>query len=145
MIYIAGDEHGFKAIQFIESYLRREKIPFKNVGVSSADEELSLEKMIPRIAKGVKKNKRNKGVLVCGTGIGVMIGANKIRGIRASLVTNQKLAEWCSMYDNCNVICLVGWDAKSPNIGKIMNAWLTTKYDGSKKRLKMLKTFESWR
>src|SRR5579863_8889688 len=106
MIYIAGDKHGYNAIKLVEDYLHTYNIEFVNLGVKSNEEEIKLEDMIPSITKKVLEKKENKGILSCGTGVGVEVGANKFSGIRACLATNEKVAEWSRVYDNCNVLCL---------------------------------------
>ncbi|VVA43937.1 Ribose-5-phosphate isomerase B [Candidatus Roizmanbacteria bacterium] len=145
MIYIGADKHGFTAIKIIEKYLINNKIVFENLGVVKEDNDIKLEILIPKITKQVLKSEKNKGILVCGTGIGVAIGANKIKGIRANLATNKTIAEWSVVYDNCNILCLSGWKPNKKTIEEILHSFLNAKYDGSEKRLKMIKTFDSWR
>lgn len=144
MIYIAADKHGFKTIQYVEEYLKTHKYDFINVGVQDENEDISLEEMIPKVTDKVRENENNKGILSCGTGVGVEVGTNKFSGIRACLATNEKIAEWSVTYDNCNVLCLVGWDTDRDQIFKILNSWFSAKYDGSEKRLKMMKVFDMW-
>lgn len=144
MIYIAGDKHGFKGITMIEAYLKTHGIPFENMGVKSGDENMKLEDMIPPVVKKVLEQENNKAILVCGTGIGVEVGANKFSGIRACLATNEKIAEWAAVYDKCNVLCLVGWEIEQEKVNKMLDAWLHAKYDGSENRLKMFEVFDNW-
>jgi ribose 5-phosphate isomerase B len=101
--------------------------------------------MIPIVVSMLKKSTSHKAVLSCGTGIGVAVGANKFKGVRACLATSEQIAEWATVYDNCNTLCLVGWDINQTKTNRVLDAWLNAKYDGSKKRLKMLKTFDTWR
>lgn len=144
MIYIAADRHGYKAIRYVEEYLKFHNVPYRNIGVKDGKSDMKLEGMIPLIVKNVLKNRSDRGVLSCGTGVGVEIGANRFKGIEASLVTSEKQAEWSVVYDNCNVLCLVGWGVTKRKVFKILGAWLSAKYDGNEKRLKMIKTFDSW-
>jgi len=144
MIYIAGDKHGFAAIKAVEDYLKSRGVDYLNLGVKTKDEDLPLEAMIPRVIKKVLENDDNLGILSCGTGVGVEVGANKFSGIRACLATDEKIAKWSRIYDNCNILCLVGWDCKKENIFKILDSWFSAEYDGDKKRLKMFKKFNNW-
>ena len=144
MIYIAGDKHGFKTMDIVERYLKTHGIRFENLGVKSTSEKMKLENMIPKVTKRVLKDPKNKGILSCGTGVGIEVGANKFSGIRACLATDEKVAEWSRVYDNCNVLCLVGWNANKKSINKILDAWLRAEYDGSKNRSKMFKEFDKW-
>jgi len=115
------------------------------LGVTSENQDIKLEDLIPKVTKKILGLENNKGILICGTGIGVAIGANKIKGIRANLATDKTIAEWSVTYDNCNVLCLTGWKPKKINIEKIIQSFLNAKYDGSEKRLQMVKTFDTWR
>lgn len=144
MIYIGADKHGLETVKAVIAYLNEKKIPFKNLGVSSPDEDTRLEDLIPAIVNGVREAENNKGVLICGTGIGVMVGANKFSGIRAVLGDEEKLVEWSRQYDDCNILCLAGWNVKPEKAGKLLNVFLNTNYDGDTARLSMIKTFDTW-
>ncbi len=143
-IYLAGDKHGFKAIQYVKEWLKSKKIEFVDLGVKSETEEMMLEIMIPPVARGVLENEANRGILACGTGIGVEVGANKFSGIRACLVTSKELAEWAGVYDKCNILCLVGWNCERSKIYKMLEKWLEAKYDGDQARLKSFVEFDKW-
>ena len=144
MIYIAADKHGLRAIKFVEEYLKSRNIPYDNLGIKTETEDMRLEDMIPKVVAKIRENRENKGILSCGAGVGVEIGANKFSGIRACLATNTKVAEWSRVYDNCNVLCLVGWEPEKNTIHSILDAWFGAEYDGDADRLKMMEVFDSW-
>jgi len=144
MLYTSADKHGYKVLQYVQEYLKGNNISFQNMGVTSPDEDVNLEDMIPPFAQKVRSNENNKGIIICGTGIGVEVGVNKFSGIRACLATNQQLAEWASVYDKCNVLCLVGWDGDKQKIYAMLDAWLNAEYDGDAGRLKMFEEFDKW-
>lgn len=100
--------------------------------------------MIPKVIKKIKDIKNNRGILSCGTGVGVEVGANKFSGIRACLAGNEQIAQWSTVYDKCNVLCLTGWECKKEEIFKILEGWLTKKFDGDIKGLKMFDVFDTW-
>src|SRR5258708_1010630 len=129
---------------YVENFLRSQHIEYENLGVKQENEDMKLEDMIPKVVSQVKEKEENKGILSCGSGVGVEVGANKFSGIRACLATNEKIAKWSRIYDNCNVLCLVGWESNKETVGKILTAWLKTEYDGSEKRLKMMDVFDTW-
>jgi len=144
MIYIAGDKHGYGTTQYVAEFLKSQNIPFVNLGVQNEGEDMKLQDLIPKVVEELKKDSNNKAILSCGTGVGIEVGANKFAGIRAVLATEEKVAEWSRVYDNCNVLCLVGWEADKDKIEKIVEAWLKAEYDGNEGRLEMLKTFDTW-
>lgn len=145
MIYLGADKHGFKAIKIVQNYLVNKSVGFVNMGVDKENKDIKLEELIPKLTKKILESENNKGIIICGTGIGVSVGANKIKGIRSVIATNKTIAKWSVVYDNCNVLCLSGWKSNKKNIEEIINSFLNAKYDGSEKRLQMMKTFDTWR
>jgi ribose 5-phosphate isomerase B len=144
MIYLGADKHGYKAIKIVELWLKQKQIPFENIGVRSEKKDLKLENLLPAVAASVKSNQKNVGIVSCGTGIGTEVGINKFGGIRACLIDDSELARWSKIYDNCNVLCLVGWRSDKNKIEAILEAWFSAKYDGNKDRLKMIEAFNHW-
>ena len=142
--FLAGDKYGFKTIKYVKEYLDAKKFEYVDLGVKNENEEMRLEIMIPLVVKGVLEDSENKGILSCGTGIGVEVGVNKFSGIRASLATNEQIAEWASVYDKCNVLCLVGWQSERDHLFKMLDKWLNAKYDGDQSRLKSFEEFDRW-
>lgn len=135
---VAGDKYGLEHIARIKHQLESDGHTVEDFGGAEAQ----LEEMIPAVVAAVKAGAR--GILVCGTGIGVEIGANRFKGVRATLATNPEMAEWSRQYDNTNVLCLSAWATKEDEVEPILEAWLESDYDGSEKRLAMLKTFDTW-
>ena len=144
--YIAGDKHGFKVIEIVKEWLLENEYKFKNLGISNREENISLQEMLPKVAKSVLQDNKNQsfGIVSCGTGIGVEFGINKFSGIRAVLATDPQIAEWARVKDNCNVLCLVGWRPNKDNISSILDKWFSAGYDGSEKRLEMMNEFNKW-
>ena len=145
MIFIAGDKHGFSAIQYVISYLTDNNIAFKNLGVLNGDADEKLENFLPKIASNVLSNHGNSGIVSCGAGIGVEVGINKFKGIRACLANQPKIAKWGKIYDMCNVLCIPGWEINKETIYSILDEWFSNSYDGNVDRLKMFKAFDSWK
>ncbi|MCE9548861.1 RpiB/LacA/LacB family sugar-phosphate isomerase [Candidatus Nomurabacteria bacterium] len=83
-------------------------------------------------------------MISCGTGVGIEVGANKLKGIRACLANDEKVATYARVYDDCNVLCLVGWESDEEKISRILEAWLSSEYDGNIDRLKMFDAFDVW-
>ena len=144
MIYLGADKHGFKTLEAVFDYLKSHNLNYENLGIETNSEDIELEVLIPRVVKEVLKNTENRGILTCGTGVGVEVGANKFSGIRACLAVNEKVAGWSREFDDCNILCLPGWDMNKERISKILDAWFKTKYDGNPDRLKMFRVFNSW-
>ena len=134
-MYVACDKHGKKAISYVIEYLEQQHQSYENFFGP-------LETILPRVATGVKNGHR--AIVSCGTGIGAEVGLNKFSGIRAVLASSPQIATWSVEKDNCNVLCLVGWEATEESINAILDAWFSAKYDGNEKRLKMIEVFDTW-
>ncbi len=144
MIYLGADKHGFKTISIVKEYLLLHKIKFTDLGVQAANDEKRIEHIISDVAKEVKNDSQNIGILSCGTGVGVEVGVNKFSGIRGCLATNKTIAKYAIEKDKCNVLCLVGWHPNKKTIHGILDTWFNSQYDGSKTRLTMFDIFNSW-
>ncbi len=142
MIYIAGDHYATELIQKVEQYLRSGNLTCENIGSKSSEQKLSLEAMIPALTSRVLATPDSVGILVCGTGAGVEIGANRFAGIRASLCIDPKQAEYARVYDNANVLCMSSWLTTNP--GEILDAWFSSSFDNDEARKKMIKQFDDW-
>ena len=90
----------------------------------------------PDIAKVACKNvldgKSDRAILVCGTGIGMSIAANKFDGIRAALVCSPEAATLSTQHNNANVICLEGNDYQPDQYRKLVTAWLAAEFEGGR-------------
>lgn len=139
---IAGDHYTVDLLKIIEEYLASKGIQFQNVGTMDSSKKITLQEIIPPVAEAVRKGEAEIGILVCGTGAGVEIGANRFRGIRASLCVSAKQAEYARVYDSANVLALSSWLTDDPTA--ILDAWFGNKFDGDEGRSKMLKAFDAW-
>lgn len=145
MIYIAGDKHGFLAIKHVINYLSEKHLAFENLGVLNNETDQKLENFLPKIASNVLSSVENSGIVSCGTGVGVEVGINKFKGIRACLANEPKIAKWGKIYDKCNVLCMPGWEVNKETIYSILDEWFNNSYDGDTNRLKMFAAFDSWK
>jgi ribose 5-phosphate isomerase B len=142
MIYLAGDQKTTELIAQIEKYLKTKGISYVNLGAKDKNTPTPLQIIIPAVTTKLQSEPGALGILACGTGTGVEIGANRFRGIRASLCRDAKQAEYARVYDNANVLCLGSWF--NNDIEAILDAWFSNKFDGSPTRTQMLSDFDAW-
>lgn len=128
MIFMAGDHYAFPLVERIVQFLSAKDIDHENMGARSADEPVTLQQIIPAVIERVRQDPSATGVLICGTGAGVEIGANRFHGIRASLCVTPEQAKNARIYDNGNVLCLGSWLTEDP--APILEAWLSHEFDG---------------
>lgn len=105
MIAIGSDHGGVNLKSYIEDYLKSENIEFEDYGTNSA-ESCDYPDIAEKVCEAVKAEKASCGILICGTGIGMSIAANKIKGIRAAHLTDTYSAVKTKEHNNANVICL---------------------------------------
>ena len=138
MLAIGCDHGGFKLKNRIKKYLEEKGIEYKDFGTY---DENSCD--YPDIAKAVCESivdgECDKGILVCGTGIGMSIAANKINGIRAAHLTDVFSAKMTKMHNNANVICL-GERVTGEGLAlMITDAWLSAEFEGGRHSIRVNK------
>ena len=137
-VYIASDHAGYALKQVIvKEFLSKEAINFQDLGTNS---EKSVD--YPKFAKKLSKkiNKTSMGILICGSGIGVSISANRHKHIRASLCHNVNSAKMTRKHNDSNVICLQGRPFVKKKIFAMLNAYFDTEFEEGRhtRRVKQL-------
>lgn len=142
-IYIGADHNGFEYKEKLLEELTRAGY----VVVDEGDRELKPEDDFPQFAERVVRamqasdDKEPKGILICGSGQGMCMAANRFRGIRASLVWNTHEAHAARNDDDSNVLCLPARSISADDAVKIAESWLATPFAGAarfKRRLHQL-------
>ena len=126
-VYIASDHAGYPLKQvIIKEFLSKKGINFQDLGTNS---EKSVD--YPKFAKKLSKkiNKTSMGILICGSGIGVSISANRYKHIRASLCHNVNSAKMTRKHNDSNVICLQGRPFVKKKIFAMLNAYFDTEFE----------------
>ena len=131
-VYIASDHAGFK----LKSQLLKVFPKFADLGTKSK-ESVDYPDFAHKLTKEVLKNKKNVGILICGTGVGMSIAANRKKGIRAGLANNSKIARLIRKHNDANVLVLPGRFIKINEAKKSVQAFLSTKFESGrhKKRI----------
>lgn len=98
-----------------------------------------------KVAMAVKNKEADAGIVMCGTGIGISISANKVKGIRAAVVTNTYMAQLTKEHNNANIIALGGRVISGEEAKEIVKAWYTAEYQGGRhqRRLDMITDIEN--
>mgnify|MGYP001171800579 FL=1 len=130
-IFISSDHAGYKLKEQIKNYLSRKKIKFKDLGPSN-DASVDYPIYAHKVARKVKKNKNNIGILVCGSGTGMNITANKHKNIRAAQCFNVKSTKLSRLHNDANIITLGSRLLSKKNALTFINVFLKTKFDGGR-------------
>ena len=126
-IAVASDHAGFLFKKILKKYLEEEGFTVNDFGCKSEESCDYPDFGIPA-AKSVAQEENERAILVCGSGIGMSMLANKIKGIRAALIGSEELAKETREHHNSNVLCLGARKLPEKNLLKIVDVWLKTKF-----------------
>ena len=109
------------------------------------DEPCDYPDVAEAVANQVASEKSDLGILVCGTGIGMSIAANKVGGVRAALCCNVETAKLSRQHNDANVLCLSGSDFDTSQYRAVVTAWLNSEFEGGRhaRRLEKVRQLES--
>lgn len=132
MIYVASDHGGFELKNAVVELLGERDIVFTDFGAHDLD-SVDYPDYAHRVAKAVAANAdEDLGILVCGTGIGMSIAANKVPGVRAALVHDEFTAKMAREHNNANILVL-GGRILTPEEGRhLVEVWLDNQYEGGR-------------
>ena len=130
-IAIGCDHAAFEEKQKLKYFLRQKGYEVLDVGTNS-NESVDYPKFGHSVANMVVENIVNKGVVICGSGIGISIAANKIKGIRAALCTSCEHAEMSRKHNDANVLALGARMTDYELLEEITNTWLNTDFEGGR-------------
>ncbi len=143
-IFIGADHRGYALKQKIGDILAREGYTVEDVGTHEAETPCDYPKLALLVAKGVSKSKSARGILVCMTGIGHSIAANKVPGVYAALCYNKEAAALSRQHNNSNVLVVGAKFVSEKEILEIIKVWLNEKFEGGRhlRRVKQIKAIE---
>ena len=144
MIAIGSDHGGYLLKEEIKKHLKEKGYEFKDFGTdstASCDYPVYAEK----VCHAVQSGECEKGILICGTGIGMSMCANKCKGIRAAVCGDHFSAEFTRKHNNANVLCLGARVIGSGVAMQLVDIFLTTEYEGGRheKRVEMMMQLEN--
>lgn len=144
MIAIGSDHGGYALKEEIKKYLDEKEIEYKDFGTYS-DERAEYPIFGEKVAKAVQSKECEKGILVCGTGFGMSIVANKFKGIRCASCWNEEVAKLLKAHNNANIIALPGRFINTSQAVVILRAWLATEFEAGRHtgRLQMIEDIEN--
>lgn len=130
-IYIANDHGGYELKKKLMNYLISKKHTVVNEGSDTAD-IVRYPYYAAKVAFAVSNGEADRGILICNTGIGMSIAANKFKGVRASVIANTETAELTRKHNDSNVLCLPGKDLSFEQAKKIVDIWIETEFEGGR-------------
>lgn len=143
-IALGSDHAGWDVKEELKKFLSKNKFDYKDFGCYN-EEPCDYPDYTVKVCEAVLSGHYDRGILVCGTGIGMAIAANKMRGIYAALVDNTLSAARARSHNDSNVLVLPGRLIGKGMADEIVKIWLDTPYEGGRhdKRIKKIKDIES--
>ena len=143
MIAIGSDHGGYKLKEEIKKYLDEIGIEYKDFGTDS-EERTDYPIYAKKVVESIVNKECDKGILLCKSGCGMAIVANKFKGIRAGLIANEKEAKFAKADDDINVITISGNNTSIAEAVKIIRMWIGTEFKGGRyqERIEMINNIE---
>ncbi len=135
---VGCDHGGFSLKEALVPYLRREGWRVRDFGTFS-EASMDYPDTAARVARAVGTGRAGWGILICKSGIGNSIVANKIKGVRAALCYNLKAAQLSRRHNDANVLVLGALFVSAPKAKKICTLWLKTHFEGGRHRRRLKK------
>jgi ribose 5-phosphate isomerase B len=133
MIIALGSDHGgYSLKQSLIPFLQERDIQVADAGTNNSEDSVDYPDFAERVALLVSHDEADAGILVCGTGIGISIAANKVPGIRAALVTDAFMARMAKEHNNANILVLGGRVLDEQKACELVGAWLEATFEGGR-------------
>ncbi len=145
-IALASDHAGYAEKERLKPLLDEIGIEFEDLGAVS-EESVDYPDYARRVAERVANGEAEQGVLVCGSGTGMAIAANKVHGVRAAVAWNEDVARLARQHNDANILALGARTTPQEEIQRIVRTWFATKFDGGRHtaRIEKIKQIEEQR
>lgn len=137
-IAIGSDHAGFELKELIKKYLEILKQPYKDFGTYSTT-STDYPDWGSKVASAISEGIHQRGILICGSGIGMSITANKFKNVRAALCTSEYMAEICRKHNDANILVLGGRTTTELLAQRYVKIWLETAFEGGRHQIRIEK------
>jgi len=144
MLYIASDHAGFRLKEELKNYLDELGIKYQDLGADKFNPKDDYPEFAFKTAEKVAKNPKDKGIVICGTGQGIVLAANKVKGIRAVLAWDEYTAEMAKAHLNANILALGGRVTPVNTAKEIVSKWLATGFSGEERHKRRLQKIDKF-
>ena len=132
MIILACDHGGYELKEYLKQYFSKRNIDFFDAGALKHDPDDDYPDIINKAVKSVLKDDNNKGIFICGSGVGVSMVANRHKGIRCVLANDVTTAQMARLHNNANALALGGRRITKTMALKIIKTFLSTSFEGGR-------------
>lgn len=137
-LLLASDHAGFELKQRIKQSLQTQGVPFEDLGPDSS-ESVDYPDYARKVAAAISKGEAERGVLVCGSGQGMAMTANRYQGVRAALPWSEETARLSREHNDANVLALGGRVLTTETALRILDVWLSTPFAGGRHQARVKK------
>lgn len=130
-IALAADHAGYDEKEKIKATLDELGVEYDDMGTNSG-ESVDYPDYARKVAEAVSRGEYEQGLLVCGSGTGMAIAANKVRGVRAAVAWNEETASLARRHNNANVLSIGARTTPEGDIPKILKAWFSSDFEGGR-------------
>lgn len=131
-VLLASDHAGYELKEHVKEYLTKKGISFLDTGAKELDPSDDYPKYAANLAKKISQDEFEQGILICGTGIGASIAANRFKKVRAALCMNEEMAYMARKHNNANVLVMGGRTTPFEEADKIMDTWFHSGFEGGR-------------
>ncbi len=142
-IAIGSDHGGYRLKEEVKKYLDEKNIEFVDLGCKS-EESVDYPDIASKVVKVVQNKECDQGILICRSGIGMSIVANKFKGIRCALCHNEYTAKYARLHNDSNVLAMGADDLTTNEAICILRMWFATEFEGGRhtERIELIKEIE---
>jgi len=140
-IALGADHAGFEEKEKIKATLNELGIEFEDMG-TDGDASVDYPDFARKVAEAVGRGEYEQGILVCGSGTGMAISANKVKGVRAAVAWNEDIARLAREHNNANVLSLPARFTSDDEAAKIVKAWFAADFEGGRHERRVEKITE---
>ena len=142
-IALGNDHVGLELKNKLDIYLEKKKIDVKHFGAFT-DERMDYPEIGFKVAEAISEGKLISGILICGTGVGMSIAANRVNGIRAVVCSEPYSAKMAREHNDANILCIGARVIGSEMAQMILEQWFNSKYEGNRhqRRVDMINNYE---
>ncbi len=137
MIAVGSDHAGYALKMEVIAYLKEKQLEYLDMGTCDATCSVDYPDYGLSVAEAVSSGKCDKGIIICGTGIGISISANKVHGIRAALCTDSYMARMSREHNDANILALGARVTGTGSAMEIVEAWLSTEFLGGRHKTRV--------
>lgn len=143
-IYLGADHAGWERKEIIKGWLAKNEISFEDLSNPELNQDDDYPDVAFAVAEKVAGENNSRGILICGSGLGMCMAANKVKGIRAAAAYDEWTAKVSREDNNANVLCLPGRHLEDEEIKKIVAVWLATDFSGVERHIRRINKIEHY-